>query len=278
MTVTNGILADMDMLPHHRESIIRMLDHLSGEPGLVAVILGGSVAKGKARSDSDLDAMVVISDTAYAQRLDRNAISDCIFNKCTYEHGYFDLKYFPVSYLLAAAERGSEPTRNSFQNTKLLLSSDSRIDQSLLERISTYPVNEIDRKIASFYSAFAYATGYFWHEAKKRDIIYLRTRCASDATLFGLRLLLIHNRIFFPCHKWLFDAVKQCPQKPEHIIELASDFLRLPEDGTMQVFKEAINNFRDWGPIQKDIFLCLSTVVQDQEQWWWNGRPNLSEW
>ena len=273
----NSFASDIAILPHHWESILRMLDHLSSESDLVAVILGGSVAKGKARPDSDIDAMVIISDTAYTQRLERNAISDCI-HKCTYENGYFDLKYFPVSYLIAAAERGSEPTRSSFQNTKLLHSIDSRIDQGLLERIATYPDEEIEKKINSFYSAFSYATGYFWYEANKHNFIYLRAKCASDAVLFGLRLLLVHNRLFFPCHKWLFEAVDQCPSRPKGITELATTFLRQPDDTTMQPFKDAINTFRDWGPIQKDPFLCLSTVVQDQEQWWWNGRPNLTEW
>ncbi len=230
MTNKDNLLSDLTLLPHHRESILRMLDHLSNEPGLVAVILGGSVAKGKAKPDSDLDAMVVINDSAYARRLEQNAISECIFKKCTYEQGYFDLKFFPASYLVAAAERGSEPTRSSFQNTKLLQSVDPRIDQCLLERIATYPKEDIERKLASFYAAFVYATGYFWTEAKKRDNIYLRTRCASDATLFGLRLLLVHNRIFFPCQKWLFDSINQCSEKPKDIIELATAFLRQPED------------------------------------------------
>jgi hypothetical protein len=277
-TGNDSLPAALTLLSHHRESISRMMDHLSDEPGLVAVVLGGSVAKGKARPDSDLDAMVVIGDSAYAQRLERNTVSECVFGKCAYEHGYFDLKYFPISYLIAAAERGSEPTRSSFQGAKLIRSSDPRIDQDLLERIATYPGEEIERKIASFYSAFIYANGFFWGEAKKRDSVYLRTRCASDAVLFGLRLLLVHNRAFFPCHKWLFDAVNQCPQKPDGIAELAAALLRQPEDEPLQRFKDAICHFRDWGPIQKDVLLCLSTVIQDQEQWWWNGRPNLAEW
>ena len=270
--------SDLALLPHHRESIIRMLEHLSGEPGLLAVILGGSVAKGKARPDSDLDAMVVIRDEAYAKRLEQNAISECVVNKCTYEKGYFDLKFFPVSYLLEAAERGSEPTRNSFKSTKLLHSTDPRIDQNLIERIAAYPEKEVAQKIVSFYSALSFATGFFWGESKKRNNIYLRTRCASDATLFGLRLLLVHNRILFPCQKWLLDAVAQCPEKPEGIIELASAFLREPTDESMVAFRDAIVGFRDWGPIQNDFAHRLSTVVQDQEQWWWNGRPNVVEW
>jgi len=278
MTMKKFPFSDTALLPQHRESIQCMLEHLSNEPGLVAVILGGSVAKGKARPDSDLDAAVVLDDPAYAKRLERNAISECIGGKCTYEKGYFDLKFFPVSYLLAAAGRGSEPTRSSFQNTKLLQSSDPRVDQKLLERIAAYPSAEIEKKIISFYSAFTFATGYFWYESLKRDNIYLRTRCASDAVLFGLRLLLVHNRRLFPCQKWLLDEVSKCPEKPEGIVELASNFLRKPEDSTMVIYRDAINKFRDWGPAQKNIMLSLSTVVQDQEQWWWNGRPNLSEW
>lgn len=270
MPTSNVNFADLVLLQHHQESLGRMLDHLQSEPGLLAVILGGSVAKGMARPDSDLDAMVILTDEAYAARLERNAISDCIFGKCTYDNGYFDLKYFPIKYLLAAAERGSEPTRSSFLNARLLQSRRPEIDQSLLTRISTYPENEIPQKIRSFFSALSYATGYFWGEAQKRDIVFLRTRCAVDAVYFGLRLILVHNRRLFPCQKWLFDAVEHCSDKPEGVLDLARTFLRQADNDSMQAFANAINEFRDWGPIQKDPFGRLSTVVLDQEQWWLN--------
>ena len=80
------------MYKHHEES----LENLK----VIAVIFGGSVAKGCARPDSDLDAMVVVTDTAYALRVQQNSTAETITGYCTYEGGYFDIKYMTKSFFM----------------------------------------------------------------------------------------------------------------------------------------------------------------------------------
>ncbi len=52
------------MYQHHKDSLENMKKYFM-EKDVIALIFGGSVAKGNERPDSDLDAMVVVSDEIY---------------------------------------------------------------------------------------------------------------------------------------------------------------------------------------------------------------------
>ena len=56
------------MYPHHEESLKNMIEYFSGRDEIIALVFGGSVAKGCERPDSDLDAMVIVTDAYYAER------------------------------------------------------------------------------------------------------------------------------------------------------------------------------------------------------------------
>lgn len=77
------------MYAHHAESLQNMIDYFSGREEIIALVFGGSVAKGCERPDSDLDAMVVVTDEYYAQREKENRVTETISGYCTYEGGYF---------------------------------------------------------------------------------------------------------------------------------------------------------------------------------------------
>ena len=50
------------MYKHHEESLENLKKYFRDKEEVIALIFGGSVAKGCERPDSDLDAMVVITD------------------------------------------------------------------------------------------------------------------------------------------------------------------------------------------------------------------------
>jgi len=75
------------MYQHHDESIQNLIQYFSDRDEIIAVILGGSVAKGTAREDSVLDAMVIVTPEYYEKRASENSIVECISGKCTYEGG-----------------------------------------------------------------------------------------------------------------------------------------------------------------------------------------------
>ena len=102
------------------------------------------------RPDSDLDAMVIVPDEYYEKLLEENRTAETINGLCTYEGGYFDVKYMTKDYLRAAAERGSEPTRNSFIKSRVLFSDDPEIE-SLVAAIPVFQEKEMEEKMLSFF-------------------------------------------------------------------------------------------------------------------------------
>ena len=81
------------MYQHHMESVERMKDYFAGTEGMIALVLGGSVAKGNERPDSDLDALVILTPEAYEKKAEAGKTAECVFGHCTYPGGYFDVKY-----------------------------------------------------------------------------------------------------------------------------------------------------------------------------------------
>ncbi len=59
------------MYKHHEDSLRIAIDYFKTQSrvkdGLIAIIFGGSVAKGCERPDSDLDFMVIVTDETYEQ-------------------------------------------------------------------------------------------------------------------------------------------------------------------------------------------------------------------
>ena len=121
------------MYKHHEESLENLKKYFRDKEEVIALIFGGSVAKGCERPDSDLDAMVVITDEAYALRAANNETVETIHDYCTYEGGYFDVKYMTKQFLEEAAGKGSEPARNAFLKSRVLFSSDPDIPRLVSE-------------------------------------------------------------------------------------------------------------------------------------------------
>lgn len=115
------------MYQHHEESLKILEDMFRGRDEVIALVFGGSVAKGMERPDSDLDAMVIVTQEYFDQCMKENRTAECL-SGCTYEGGYFDIKYMTKDFLEQAALKGSEPTRNSFVKSRVLFSRDPEIE------------------------------------------------------------------------------------------------------------------------------------------------------
>ena len=262
-----------NMLKHHEDSLQILKEHFQNDSDVIALILGGSVAKGEERPDSDLDAMVIITDQAYQKRKAGGKLSECITGKCTYEGGYFDIKYFTKGYLEAAAERGSDPTRNSFIKAKVIFSSDSSIE-SLIKQIPVYPKDKKFERIKLFHSILRYANGYFYNGAKRNNDQYMFDKCRYEVVYAGLRMLYAYNEIFFPCHLRLIEYAERLPNKPEGIVELAKAVSEKRDTESKDAFVEAVRNFTDWGV---DPQFDLSVYVENLEQTWQYSDDNPFE-
>lgn len=262
------------MYMHHEEAIENLINYFNQDKDVIAIVLGGSVAKQCERIDSDIDTMIIVTDEKQKQLAAENRLAECISGHCNYKGGYFDLKYYTKSYLKAIAENGSEPSRNAFLKARCLYTKDKEIDD-IIKSISIFQINQKEEKMLSFYSTFNLSYGYLW--ASSNDNIYLRVKTASDIVLFGFRLLLEENEKLFPCHKSLIKAVEELENKPENIIEKAELLLKNFDETSKTDFVDSILNFIKYQP-PEDYAKILTRFVDDSELWWYKDRPNISEW
>ena len=115
---------------HHREAVKELVSIFWEKEGVIALVFGGSVAKHMERPDSDIDAMVVVTDDFYAKAKEENCTAGMIpMGDCAYPGGYFDYKYMAKDFIRDAAEKASEPTRNSFIGSHVMFSADPEVTE-----------------------------------------------------------------------------------------------------------------------------------------------------
>ncbi len=258
---------------HHQRAIDRLADAYREDPRFLAVIIGGSVAKGFAREDSDVDFLIVANDEEFERRM---ASRDLFINRrdlCDYEHGFVDGKIVNLDYLEAVAEQGNEPSRASFEGAFVAYSHIADLD-TLLQRIPVYPEAGHDERIKAFYS-MAFIQHWLFHEADRHGNRYTLTRAASQLALFAGRLILAHNKRLFPYHKWFPRVLESVPEKPDGFVACFDQLLSEPQADHATALFESIRDFRDWGVTDLDAYTWFMT---DVEWAWMSGSTPLEDW
>jgi len=116
---------------HHRGSIENVTRFFEKDPEVSALILGGSLAHGFAKPESDVDVMIVIPEEVYKRRLNEGQLT--FFNRelVNYPDGYSDGKYLSPGFLEDIKDKGSEPARYAFQDAQILFSRLDALPQTL---------------------------------------------------------------------------------------------------------------------------------------------------
>lgn len=260
--------------PHHEAAIASLIPDLQADPEALAMILGGSLVRGWGRADSNIDGHLMISDESMVNRLERD---DLVYPRkeehCDYEGGYFDLKCVTLAMLEDAAERGSEPFRNSYVGAQVRW---SRLDQPLddvLARVSAYLKADHVQKVLTF-ACHLEGNRWFAMEAQKRNDPYLMAWSAQRAALFAGRLILAHNRILFPYHKWLMRSVEAAPDKPAGFAEALSAAVTSPSVETNHALADLAMGFRDWGT---PAIGWWNSFIRETEWAWRHGPPPVDD-
>ena len=264
------------ILPHHRDTIQRVTEHFQADPRYLALIVGGSVAKRRARPDSDLDIMLIVGDDEFARRSARQSdhfVTSDLADLSLHSEGQVEGKLFDWQFLVDAAERGSEPTRFSFVDAFIAYSHLPEL-AALLRAIATYPVHEQRAKIRSFGGQVALWSWYVPEAEKRRDAFTL-AYAAANLALFAGRLLLAHNQMLYPGPKWFMTELRRAPQKPERLIELLEALLREPGSQNSAAVFDGIIQYRDWGLATQDV---VAAFTEDTERKWRQGRPDVADW
>jgi predicted nucleotidyltransferase len=258
---------------HHQRAIDRLTDEYRDDPEFRGLIIGGSVAKGFARDDSDVDFMIIATDESFERRM---AARDLFINRtdlCDYDGGFVDGKIINLAYLEDLAEKGNEPSRAAFQGAFAAFSHIPDLD-ALLERIHTYPEAGHEERIRAFYS-MAFIQHWLFQEAERHGNRYTMLRAASQLALFSGRLILAHNRRLFPYHKWLPRVLESVPDKPDDLMDLFNRLLNEPCAANANALFERVRNFQDWGVTDLDAYTWFMT---DVEWAWMSDKTPMEDW
>ncbi|MDD5676409.1 MAG: hypothetical protein PHW60_00275 [Kiritimatiellae bacterium] len=98
---------------------------------------------------------------------------------------------------------------------------------------------------------------------------------ASGIALFGGRLILAHNRILYPYHKWFMRALTDAPGKPPGFLMLLDTFLKKPATAACDEFCNSIIDFMN---LQQHEPGFISRFVMDTEWNWRYGRGPVEDW
>jgi Nucleotidyltransferase domain len=233
-----------DMFPHHAISLRRTIEHFEQTRGVLGLILGGSIAHGFCSESSDIDVMIVVSDDEHGERL--RSASSCFFSRelVTYEAGYVDGKYVSPGFMRAVAARGSEPARFAFQDARLLFCRDPALP-ALLEGAARYPTEGKAARIARFEAQFEAWRWYSGEANKRADMPLLRT-AISKLTLFAGRIVLAHNELLYPFHKWFWRVLGSAPEKPAGLLPLLEALASAPTPEAVDALALSLREFRGW--------------------------------
>jgi len=259
------------MRPHHKEAIEKLVESIKKDVRFLALIIGGSVAKGMERDDSDIDITLIATDEEFEKRKRRNRYLYYDNQICDYPGGYIDGKIVNLQFLETVAERGSEPARDAFRDAWIAYSKIPELE-GLLKKIPVFQKEEKLEKISKFYAQFETAN-WLIKEAERRNDDYLLTRGITDLILFGGRLILEHNEILYPFHKLFMHTLEKAPDKPNNLMLLIEIVLKNKNSKNAQTLFDAIKNFRKW-EIQD--FWAIRFMI-DTEWAWIDGKPYVGD-
>ncbi len=260
------------MREHHQHTIDRLIAHFQTDPAFLALIVGGSIARGWEREDSDVDILLLANDEEYARRLAHRELHYFSIDFCNYPGGYVDGKIMDLAFLKEVSDHGSEPARAAFKGAILAYSHLPELE-ALLKDIPIYPESQRTAHIQSF---FAQVQALLWYvgEAEKRNDNYLLRKMSADLVLFGGRLILAHNRILYPVHKWFMKELEQAPEKPDNFLPLADELMDHPSKQTADAFARCVLDFSSWDTPSEG---WPARFMEDTEWSWRRGCSPIAD-
>jgi hypothetical protein len=260
------------MYSHHRRTVEDLAAHVEADESALALVIVGSVARGDARPDSDVDCYLVVSDTECERRLSTRATTFSADDLCDYPDRRAGGPVVSLAFLHDVAERGSEPARFAFVNAYVAFSRAAGLSD-VLARIPIYQEHERVEKLSSFASQLPVHLSYLELGEYSRNP-YLLVQPAVELVLFGGRLLLAHNRILYPGRKLFMRELERAPDKPEGITELARDLLMRPSIRLATEFHDRVMQFAEW-PVPPEGH--WERYRRDRELGWLHGGTALAD-
>jgi predicted nucleotidyltransferase len=263
--------------PQHQRAIEKLRERFINDPRYLALIVGGSITKGTAREDSDIDCSLVVSDEEWRRREAERDYWVYLTDICDYPGGYAEALTYSLDFLKEVAERSIEVLRSQFVNALVVFSRRPEIEE-IVRRIPVFPENLREEKINSFYSQVALLGGCCVRDAERNADPYYLALAASNLVHYAGRLILAYNRMLYTSSKHLMRRVAEAPEKPENFMELMERAVREPGRESGVALAESIRQFLGREIDEKNWKRIVSTYIEDWQWGWRTGRPGLQEW
>jgi hypothetical protein len=158
---------------------------------------------------------MIVSDEEHKRRIDTNQIH--FFNRelCTYGGGYVDGKYTSMKFINQVKEKGSEPARFAFAGSRILFSKIDGLEETL-QQVTQYPSAGKAERINRFYAYPKHGTGTAGSDPIEECLL---GTSVSKLILFSGRLILAHNEILYPYHKWFLRVLEEAKETPDGLLE-----------------------------------------------------------
>lgn len=232
------------MFEHHRQTIGNLKEHFTKSDRYLAFIVNGSVARGEAREDSDVDFLLVVNEHHYKELSAANALlieaNEYCAPPCSEANGVVTAK----SALREIKDQGNEIAKWAFHEARIIFSKDGDIDR-LIQEIPRYPEEGRTRRMESYYSQIFHHFSFFEFAYYSQNK-YLLYETATKMILAAGRLILADNRILYPNRKRFFSELKKAPQKPAEICEALLSFLDEPTLETGQQIIEKMQAYKEY--------------------------------
>ena len=232
------------MHTHHIQSIQNVTEYFQRDPEVLALLLGGSIAHGFEAETSDVDIMIFVSDEDYQKRFAENRIHFFNTELTTYAGGYVDGKYSTRSFVQQVSEKGSEPARFAFAGSQILFNKLDGFAEDV-RKAAEYPQAGKAERIQRFYAQFE-AWHWYCGEALRLNNTYLLGTSISKFILFSGRLILAHNELLYPYHKWFLKVLEQAKDKPADLLESIHAVNDKPNAENIEALYEKVKSFQPW--------------------------------
>ena len=260
------------MYPHHIQSIQNVTEYFQRDPEVLALLLAGSIAHGFEMPASDVDILILVSEADHQKRLEENRVH--FFNRdlCTYEGGYVDGKYLQPGFIEQVKQRGSEPARFAFSGSRVLFSRMEGLEEEI-RKAAAYPQAGKAERIQRFYAQFE-AWHWYCQESLRLKNEYLLGTSVSKFILFSGRLILAHNELLYPYHKWFLRVLQEASDQPDGLLESIHQLSSSPTLESVESLYEKVKNFRPW--IEGE-FSWPTQFMFDSELNWMDGKTPVDD-
>lgn len=260
-------------MEQQERALAAYVDSVRSEPGALAVVLVGSVARGTEREDSDVDVYLVVDEERFAAETARGRFAWVDRRDLDYPGSYIDIKLASPGYLATAIEKADDPTRASFVGARVAWSTLAGLEGTIA-RIAALPDGVWNERVRSHVAQARLYGGYFLRQAVERGDEFLRRHAGLHLALAAARAALAANREMLPGPKYISKLVRTVPA-PEGFVEAWDRVVADPGDESGRELLRILDEWLGEGLTPDD---ALSTFIRDNELAWLRGTVPAEFW